>query len=47
MDKKLDEMTETLQKVAIEDTCVVRTTDASEMLEQLKEKSCRAGLQGE
>ena len=38
LDKKLDEVTEMVKKVTIRDTDSVRTTDESEMLEQLKEK---------
>lgn len=38
LDKKLDEVTEMLKKVTIGDTDSVRTTDESEILQQLKEK---------
>lgn len=38
LDKKLDEVTEMLKKVTIGDTNSVRTTDESEMLQQLKAK---------
>ena len=38
LDKKLDEVTEMVKKVTIGDTDTVRSTDESEMLEQLKEK---------
>ena len=37
LDKKLDEVTEMVKKVTIGDTDTVRSTDESEMLEQLKE----------
>ena len=37
VDKKLDEVTEMVKKVMIGDTDSVKTTDESEMLEQLKE----------
>ena len=38
VDQKLDEVTEMVKKVTIGDTDSVKTTDESEMLEQLKEK---------
>ena len=38
VDKKLDEVTEMVKKVTIRDTDSVKTTDESEMLEQLKER---------
>lgn len=38
LDKKLDEVTEMVKKVTIGETDLVRTTDESEMLGQLKEK---------